>query len=178
VRALIFDTETTGLVGNQLLKLDQQPRVIEFFGQVVERDGTVLDELEFFCDPGVPVTSEITKITGIRPEDVRGQPPFRHFIPRLLELMAQSGAVVAHNLSFDWSMINFEFDRAGCGVVPWPLVRICTVAETEWIKGHRLKLIDLHSELLGEPFSGAHRARTDVEALTRIYVELCKRGDL
>jgi len=52
------------------------------------------------------------------------------------------------------------------------------VQETEWIKGHRLSLSALHEELFGEPFSGAHRARVDVDALTRCFNELRQRGDI
>ena len=59
----------------------------------------------------------------------------------------------------------------------WPRL-CCTVENTEWLHGHRLSLSALHEELFGEPFSGAHRARTDVAALTRCYLELVKRGDL
>jgi DNA polymerase III epsilon subunit-like protein len=177
MRAFIFDTETTGLVGNSLLTVDQQPRVIEFFGHVVERDGTVVDELEFMCDPAVPVTSEITRITGIKGEDVRGKPLFSEYAPQVVRLMGQATGVVAHNLSFDYDVLSYEFSRINLAVT-WPITRICTVAETEWMKGHRLKLIDLYAELFGEPFTGAHRARSDVEALTKCYVELCKRGDL
>jgi DNA polymerase III epsilon subunit-like protein len=177
MRALIFDTETTGLVGNSLLNTDQQPRILEFFGHIVERDGTVLEELEFMCNPGVPVTSEITRITGIKSEDVKGLPGFREYAPQLARLLGKAEAMVAHNLAFDYAVTRYEFERLNIHV-QWPLVRICTVAETEWMLGRRMKLIELHEALFGEPFTGAHRARTDVEALTRCYVELCARREL
>lgn len=171
-----FDTETTGLVKNSLVALDQQPRVIEFFGHLVDSEtGKVLDEIEFFCDPGVPIDPIITKITGIKPSDLAGKPPFSAGIARIEAALAQADCVFAHNLSFDMALIDFEFRRVGKQVV-WPQRKVCTVEQTEWMKGHRLKLIDLHTELFGEPFTGAHRARTDVDAMTRCWVELHRKG--
>ena len=36
MKAFIFDTETTGLVKNRTIKLDDQPEVIEFYGALVD----------------------------------------------------------------------------------------------------------------------------------------------
>ena len=54
--------------------------------------------------------------------------------------------------------------------------RVCTVQKTMHFQQRRLTLTNLHQELFGVPFEGAHRARHDVEALFRCYEELCKRG--
>jgi DNA polymerase III epsilon subunit-like protein len=177
VKAFIFDCETTGLVKNSLVPLEQQPRIIEFFGHLVDDvTGDILKEIEFFCDPGIPLDPIITRITGITPAQLIGQKKFAHYAPEVAWLIAQSDAAVAHNLSFDMAVLNADCER--CGEQPiWPDRLICTVEQSEWIKGHRLKLNDLHIELIGGPFTGAHRARTDVEALTRCYLELRRRGD-
>lgn len=178
MRAFIFDTETTGLVKNSLVPLPSQPRVIEFFGHTVDDEtGETTNEIEFFCDPGIPLEQVITRITGIKPEDLKGAQPFKHYAGEVCAAIADADAAVAHNLSFDMALIEADCQRAGCAPA-WPHRLICTVEQTEWIRGHRLKLGDLHEELFGEPFAGAHRARSDVEALTRCYLELRKRGDL
>lgn len=187
MKAFIFDTETTGLVKNCLIPLASQPRVIEFFGHTVDDEtGEVLQEIEFMCKPGEAFDLEkikqgekksIAQITGIKNEDVANAQLFSHHAPQVHAAIACSDAVVAHNLSFDKALIEAEFAR--CDKLPhWPQRQICTVEETEWIKGHRLSLTDLHMELFGEPFKDAHRARFDVQALTRCYLELRKRGDL
>lgn len=176
-KAFIYDVETTGLVKNSLIPLERQPRIIEFFGHVVDDSGAVHDEIEFFCDPGIPLDPVITKITGIKQEQLNGQPKFSKFSDQLLRMLGNSDCVVAHNLSFDMALL--EADCARCGSpVKWPGRLICTVEQTEWIKGHRLSLTALHEELFGEGFPAAHRARNDVQALTRCYLELRKRGDL
>lgn len=176
MKGFLFDTETTGLVKNSLVALDQQPRVIEFFGHLVDSgSGEVLEEIEFFCDPGVPLDHVITKITGIKPEQIAGQPPFKTHAGRIASAIGNADAVVAHNLSFDMALVSMEFKRCDQPLT-WPRRKICTVEETEWLRSHRLNLNMLHEELFGKPFSGAHRARTDVEAMTRCWLELCKRG--
>jgi len=175
--ALVFDTETTSLLNNSKLPLDQQPHLIEYYGQLVNDKGKVLQRCELICDPGVVITKEITAITGLSAKDVKGRPAFKAVADQVLEIIGGADAVVAHNLSFDYAIINLEFQRLGIDV-EWPVKRICTVQESEWYKGRRLKLAELHEHLFGEPFSGAHRARQDVEALTRCYLAMRKRGDL
>jgi DNA polymerase-3 subunit alpha len=77
-------------------------------------------------------------------------------------------------------MLSLEFRRLGMleEVIKWPVIRICTVEQTEWYKGYRLSLTALYEELFGEPFPDAHRARVDVQALTRVFLELRKREEI
>jgi len=179
VQALIFDTETTDLISNSLLPDQHQPRVIEFYGHIVEDDGTVLQGLEFLCNPGIKINEKITSITGISQSDIENAPPFLYFEGQLRGLIEAANAVVAHNLSYDFDVINFEFKRLyKLDYVQWPMTRICTVQETEWYKGYRLSLTALHEHLFDKGFPSAHRAKDDVMALTRCYLELLKRGDL
>ena len=89
-------------------------------------------------------------------------------------MVQEADSIVAHNLSYDLDIVNFEMDRCD-KKAKWPLCRICTVEETEWLKGHRLKLADLFEHLTNEQFKDAHRARNDVKALTRCFNELRKQ---
>lgn len=179
MRHLIFDTETTNLIHNTLQPIHKQPRIIEYYGCILDdaQDWKMVDELHQFLDPGMPVTAEITKITGITTDMVKGQPTFNQWNHRLQELHAGADVAVAHNMSYDYAVVNFEFARIETAV-KWPARRICTVEATESFKGHRLSLSALHELLFGEPFIGAHRANVDVAALARCYVELQKRGEL
>jgi DNA polymerase III epsilon subunit-like protein len=171
--ALILDTETTDLIKNSLVDRDLQPRVTEFYGQLVTDDGDIIDKLEFLCDPGVPIPAKVQQVTGITDDMVKGKGPFHEHIEDLIALFAKASAVVAHNLAYDYAVLNHEFARAGMeGEVPWPMIKVCTVQETEWFKGHRLPLGALHELLIGEPHKGAHRAREDVEALTRCWLKM------
>ncbi len=176
-RTLIFDTETTGLIDNSVQDIKLQPHIIEFYGCIVNSKGAVLEELEFMCNPGIVLPKIIIKITGITDADLANKFPFCHHAKKVRDLLLKADSIVAHNLSYDFAMVNFGMQRCGLKA-PWPLTRICTVEETEWYKGHRLSLDKLYVHLFGEEFKGAHRAKGDVQALTRCFNELRNRGDV
>lgn len=187
MRAVLFDTETTGLVKTLALPLEKQPYCIEFFGHKggIKRNEEgkfewhLIEELEFMANPGFMFGYEITKITGIKNEDVADKPPFKHYSQQVCDLFKGADAVIAHNLSFDMNIINFDIERSGLKEeFKWPEQKICTVEETTHIKGHRMNLTKLHNHLFGKDFSGAHRARDDVNALTNCVVELFNLGIL
>lgn len=173
----VFDTETTGLVQNSAQNLSMQPHIIELYGCLIEDDGTVLDQLEFLCHPGIEISAEITKITGIKNEDVKGEKAFKEYYNQLQSFVSRANAVCAHNLKFDLTMVEIEAQRLQQKFI-WPENKICTVEATEYVKGRRLHLFELHELLFGENFEGAHRAKNDVQALVRCFVELRKKGDL
>lgn len=173
--AAIFDTETTGLIKNSAQPLAKQPHIIEFSGLLVDTEtDEELGALDFLCDPGIAITAEITKITGITQAMVKGTKPFADRQKEVDAFFAQANAVAAHNLSYDQSMVEFEVARQG-KLFAWPERRICTVEATEHLKGHRLSLAALHELLFGETFADAHRAKNDVAALRRCFIELIKR---
>lgn len=182
---ICFDTETTSLVRNDLLPLKAQPHIAEFAAVLFSIDesgeGEEIGTLDFLALPGVPITEEITRITGIKPEDVRNMPPFARRASDVREFFAQAGRRCAHNLTFDERMLEFEFARADAGT-PWPTAfrqkRLCTVEASEHILGRRTKLSDLLTTLTGETLTGAHRALVDVRATVRCIRAMRKRGDL
>ena len=176
-RTLFFDTETTDLISNTLLPLDKQPRIIEFFGQIVDENGNKLQELEFYCNPGIIISETVTKITGIKTEDVKNEPPFSARADEVIALIESADEIAAHNLSYDMFVVDADLARIK-KTVKWPKKQICTVENTEWMCGFRLSLSNLYERLFGEPFSGAHRARADVEALTKCFLHLRSAGDI
>jgi DNA polymerase III epsilon subunit-like protein len=175
MKTLIFDTETTGLIDNILIPMSRQPRIIEFTG-ILFNDGIEDSIYSTLFDPDEHITPEITRITGIRNEDLKGKPRFQDKFDQIASLIENSDEVVAHNLSFDKQMIDFEMLRCQT-TVEWPRV-ICTVESTEHVKGYRLKLGELHEFLFGETFRDAHRGETDTRALARCFFELRNRGSV
>lgn len=175
----LFDTETTNLVHNTLQPLHKQPRIIEFFGMMLDdsADWKEVGSLHSYLDPGTPINADVVRITGITDDMVKGQPKFLSFAPELRAALVSADVVVAHNLSYDLTVVNFEFQRIE-QPCEWPSRKICTVEATEHLKGFRLSLTALHTELFGEAFEKAHSAENDVRAMARCYVELHKRGEL
>lgn len=182
MKAVVFDTETTGLIRNRTLKLDQQPEVIEFYACAVNlKTGRISKELDFLIKPLKPLSDKpapgekktITQMNGISNEMLKGKPTFKEVHAKIFSMLQGAPVVIAHNASFDKEMINIEAQRLGIELA-WPRV-ICSIEQTLHLKGHRLSLTNLHLELFGEPFDGAHRAKVDVAALVRCCRELHKR---
>jgi DNA polymerase III epsilon subunit-like protein len=177
---ILFDTETTDLVKNELVPLDRQPSIIEFaavLGSMDENgDGEELETLEFLCNPGVPIDSKIEEITGIKNEDLIGKDKFFHYSEQVKSLFNKAECRCAHNLIFDENMLSFEFQRiAQPHWQPARQRRLCTVEATEHLLGRRMPLGELHEWLFAEKFTGAHRALVDVRANWKIFRELQKR---
>jgi DNA polymerase III epsilon subunit-like protein len=172
---LLFDTETTDLINNRSVKLEQQPEILSLFYQVVDIDnGTVLKKESYLFKPSKPIREEITKINGISDATVANAPKFRELANIIKAEIEQEDAVIAHNLAFDKDMIEIEFERLG-EVVKWPRL-LCTVEQTMFLKGYRLSLTNLYKELFHEDFEEKHSAEGDVAALTRVCVEMRKRN--
>ena len=175
--ALLFDTETDGLVENHVIPLDRQPHIIEWYSCVADLStGEVLDELDLLIRPSAPISEDITRITHITNEMLEGKPRFLEVAPQIMSAILKAPMAIAHNASFDQEMLQLEFERIGLNLV-WPPL-LCTVEQTIHLKGFRLSLTALHEHLFGEPFPEAHRAKSDVQALLRCCVELHKRGGL
>lgn len=181
MKALVFDTETTGLIENRTVHLDKQPHMIEFYGNIVDlASGEVEKEYHTLIKPPIPLPLNvkngkgIADMTGITEEMLVDQPSFRDVAEQINEIIAAAPVVVAHNLRFDMDMVEVEFERLK-RIVSWPERQICTIEQTVHLRGHRLNLTKLHSILFpGETFV-AHRAANDVKALTRCCCELYKR---
>jgi DNA polymerase III epsilon subunit-like protein len=172
----LFDTETTDLIKNTAIPLHKQPRVIEFFGILWNDEDGSERVITSLINPGIPIPEKSTQITGITDEMVKGAPFFANFLPDLVEFFGTADRIIAHNLSYDKTIIQFEFSRLGSSLI-LP-AGTCTVEMTEHLKGFRLSLSALYEYLFNEPFAGAHRAEADVRAMLRCYRELISRGEI
>ncbi len=177
MNALIFDCETSGLIDNHSVALDQQPSVIEFYCCSVDlATGIMSYEYETLVKPPKPIDAKITSITTITNEMLKDALPFTDVADKIKLQLESTGLLIAHNASFDKEILDLEFERLGQKII-WPRV-CCTVEATVHLSGYRLTQSALHQLLFNEPFAGAHRAKADCAALTRICVELFKRGEL
>lgn len=175
---IIWDTETTGLFDNHSTPLDRQPEVIELCAIDVDLDsGEIKSEFNELFKPVRPISDEITKITGITNEMVKDAQSFGAYQKDIAEMFAAADGVLAHNLSFDMEIIEFEYERMGRKIV-WPKRLICTVESTVHLKGFRLSLTMLHELLFQSRFPEAHRAKTDVTALIRCAIKLRELGEI
>ena len=98
---ILFDTETTGAGEND--------RIIQVGAMIVHgRDEIeVYDEL---CLADVPIGIEAMEVHNITPDVIENQPPYAelNFSKKLLEYNHAENYLIAHNISFDLSMIEKE----------------------------------------------------------------------
>ena len=73
-----------------------------------------------------------------------------------------------------YELMRHDWDKKFC----FPKRHICTVEASYHYNNKRMKLQDLHEFLFGEGFTDAHRAKSDVMATVRCFIELVKRGDI
>ena len=139
---LFYDTETTGLLKPCNSRLEWQPHIIEFYGVVYDENENKLDELEFLCKPPIPITQQITKITKISEEDIKDAKPFSFYAEKVKNLFESVDIQVAHNLSYDYNVVNYEMKRLGIDVKHPKL--FCTLEKTRFFEGRRLSLSDLY----------------------------------
>ena len=175
MKIFLFDTETTGLPVCSGCNVSLQPKVIEFYGVTLLWDGDTFrrgEEVNCLINPRERLSQTIIRITGIRDADLVGKPEWPEVRKDILGHLLQADIVLAHNVSFDLQMIEFEEKRLGNRP---PAIRrpMCLVEETEYLFGMRLSLTNLHTELFGKGFE-AHRAHADVEAMEKCFVELVK----
>jgi DNA polymerase III epsilon subunit-like protein len=175
--AVVFDTETTGLISNRSLPLARQPEVIEFYGCLADlATGEIRAEVDRLIRPSFPISERIVEITGITDEMVADAPRFADVADEIFSFLERAPWIIAHNASYDREICEIEAERLGRRIA-WPELT-CTVEATVFLTGTRLSLTGLHEYLFNEPFKGAHRGREDVGALLRCAVELTKRGEL
>lgn len=92
----VFDIETTGL--------DSTRDTITEIGAVIMKDGTEISQFQTFVDPGQEISAQITQLTGITNEDVKGAPSQKEAVEKFLEFVGDR-PLCAHNASFDVGFI-------------------------------------------------------------------------
>jgi DNA polymerase-3 subunit epsilon len=169
-RVLVFDTETTGLLKPDACALADQPKIIEI-ALVELRAGAVYDKRSWLINPGEAITEEITKITGLKNEDLEGKPSFAQLLPEIADFFLGAEAVIAHNLPFDRGMLVNELRRLNAEFsFPYPPKQICTVQAFMHVTGKRMRQIELYQHVMGKPLAQTHRALDDAMALTEIVL--------
>ena len=181
MKIIIFDTETTGLIQPGATDIEKQPYITDIFCLKImlheDRSLVLVDSFESLVKVPIPISAEITRITGITDSDLANQPTFNEIVPKLAEFFTGVDKIVAHNLAFDRAMLANELVRANRLIkFPWPRLHECTVEKTLYFEQRRLSLTRLHEFLFGKGFPDAHRAKVDVLALYECYKELVKRG--
>lgn len=154
---VFIDLETTGANF-------ARDRILEIGLVEVSSDGA--SEWSTLIDPGVPVSSFITGLTGIDDAMVAGAPAFERIATELRERL-QGKLLVAHNARFDYGFLKAEFARLG---VDFRSPVLCTVKLSRKLAPkaarHNLDtLIERHGIVVG----ARHRALADAQVLWHLW---------
>ena len=189
---LIFDTETTGLPRRwdaPLTDSDNWPRAVQIAWQLHDEWGALIEHQDFLIKPdGFDVPYDAEKVHGISTQLAEAQGvPIAEVFKAFNEALSKAKYVVGQNIGFDINIMGAEFYRYGVEspLTQMPVIDTCTEATANLCqiaggKGGRYKLptlTELHSFLFGVPFAEAHNATADVEATTRCFFELIRRGE-
>ena len=155
-RGLYVDCETTGFSPEHdaVIELALLPFTYTLAGTVVE---VLHDEAQAHRnDPGRPLPAEITHLTGLTDDDVRGE---RIDVEAASALIERSGLIVAHNARFDRPFVERVLPAARAR--PWA----CTRAEVPWVsEGFASQALHCLLCAYGVFARDRHRALADCEA--------------
>jgi len=152
--ALYVDVETTGLdhAADRIIQL----AITAFSFTADGRVCAVRPSETWFEDPGVPISDEITRLTGIRQADVNGQ---RIDDARVSVLLTEVDLVIAHNAAFDRPFLERRVQEFA--EKPWG----CSMADVPWLaEGLPTTKLEWLAERNTRVFYEAHRADADTLA--------------
>ncbi|WP_343328855.1 exonuclease domain-containing protein [Polaribacter staleyi] len=162
----VVDIETTGngYKGSKITEIS----IFLFDGKVI------VDEFTTLVNPEQNIPAFITNLTGITNAMVRNAPKFYEIAKKVAEITKDT-IFVAHNVNFDYNIIQEEFKNLGFN---FKRKKLCTVRLSRKI------IPGLSSYSLGNictieniPINGRHRAKGDAEATTELFRRLIERDD-
>jgi len=162
---IAFDTETTGF--------DPMADDIIELGAVKYVNGEVAEEKTFLIKPRNPIPEEITRLTGITDRMVEDAPGYEECHADIKAFLGDH-PLVAHNIEFDYGMLESHYLRAGEPAPENPLYDTLLLARTftYWTLDHKLKTV---ARAFGVEEDDAHRAVPDARMVGEIFLGLIQQ---
>jgi DNA polymerase-3 subunit epsilon len=115
---------------------------------------------------------DFTDIHGLTWFDVQHAREFSAIAPELLERLASTDIVIAHNASFDIGALRAALDHFGLACPEFDYLCTCRVARRIWpdLPNHQLCTLAAH---IGHQFQH-HNAHADAEAAGRVMLAMMK----
>lgn len=191
---LFFDTETTGKLNMRLSPEDpSQPNLVQLGAILMAEGGQICGTLDCIVEPnGWEISEEVALIHRIpQALAVRAGIPRRSVLSVFNHMCKHARLIVAHNIEFDWQVMEVQYHREGVPHRMAHLKKICTMkAATPVCKIPKPfkpsprdpykwpSLLETYQFLFGADkiIDSAHSAIADCQALVEIYLEMKKRG--
>jgi len=167
----VIDLETSG--GSP-----QKGAGITEIGVVKVRGGIVLGTFQTLVDPGHPIPSFITHLTGINDSMLRSAPFIDEVLPTLFEFLGSPDetVLVAHNSPFDMSFLKAA---ATAHEFPWPHYLTVDTARLARAVLDRDEVVNCKLGTLAEFFNAQtspnHRALDDAHATVDVLHGIIER---
>lgn len=169
---VFFDSETTGLTGNDRIC---QISAVRFDLNTCQ----VLGEFNEFVNPQMPLSRRAMEVTGLTDAFLADKPTFEQVWPRFREF-AQGTEGVAHNAPFDVRMFNSELARLGQDeTLERVMTRItCSAKLARKLFPGQSVTLDALPQLLGVPLPPrtTHDGLDDCRRLACLFVHLAERA--
>ncbi len=165
----IVDIETTG-------DKPKNFKIIEI-AILLHNGEDVIDTFHSFIDPEERISPFISRLTGIHDADVYQAPKFYEVAKAIIEFTKDT-IFVAHNVSFDYTVVRREYRRLG---YDFRMDHMCTIQAARvllpGIESYALKNI---TKALGIELTQHHRAIDDTKATAALFKILFQkaRGNL
>jgi DNA polymerase III subunit epsilon len=154
---VVVDIETTGSWSNG-------DRITEI-GAVNVRNHEVVAEWHSLINPQRAIPANITRLTGIDSDMVRGAPVFADIADSFMQFMGD-GIFVAHSVNFDYGFIAYEYERLERR---FRYPKLCTCAGMRRrYPGHRSYGLGNLCETYGIELKEHHRALCDARAAAQL----------
>jgi len=159
---VVLDLETSGLSA-------RYDRIIEF-GACKYKNGTIVDEVDFFVNPDIPLSKVTTTLTGITDEDVQGGKPIKQALKDIIEF-CQDCILVTHNALFDYGFINEALRKNNMPLMTNPVIDTLPLSRYMYtdIKYHSLGAVSRRVKVDYDEDS-AHRAIYDAQVLLNVWM--------
>ena len=157
-----IDLETTGLN-------PKRDRIIEI-GAVKVRDGKVVETFQQLIDPKQQLEERVEELTGIKSEELEGQPTIQEVLPALQEFLGED-VLLGHRVLFDYSFLKRTFTNEK---IPFERKGIDTLKLARQFvtdcESKKLESLCKHYGIKQQ----AHRALSDAQATVELYQKLVK----
>jgi DNA polymerase III subunit epsilon len=165
-RAVLFDTETTGLephLGH---------RVTEIAALELVNDLPTGRRFHALINPGRDIPDEATRVHGFTAAHLSDKPDFSAVVSDLVAFFGD-GKLIAHNAPFDFAFLDAEFAR--CGLARLDAARMVDTLQLAQKRFPGLpNSLDALCRRFGVDLSGrsTHNALLDCKLLAEVYLEL------
>lgn len=192
---LVFDTETTGLIKEDTVKIDDFPHIVQISFILYDTVSKKMIECCDFiinCKNKFKIPTESSKIHGITEEiSIKQGVSIRTALQKFYDTVRKANYLVAHNLPFDDKMVQIEFTRLGLdGQMLMSetnlnrLDKYCTMKNSRnlckiSVKSAKGKMYyknpkqsELHNHLFGTVPENLHNSLNDILVCLRCFIKM------